>query len=94
MNGFVLRTPPIPTIQGQQYRTMISSSTFCFFPFDLRESLEDNVFSQGNSKDLIVEADVGNVLGGANNFELFIFIVSERNLILDIANKKMIVQVL
>jgi hypothetical protein len=75
-----------PTVSYQSFKSL-----YRFYCFDLRDSMKNVVFGQGQTVDLTVQMKVDN--GGAANFYLFTWIQSERDLSLDIVNRQTLISV-
>lgn len=62
-----------------------------FYAIDLRENLHDVVFGQGQLQDLELQFTFNNKPGEL--IKMFVFVYTERNLLLDIVNKSMLLSV-
>ena len=83
---------------GSQIDYASFKDLYTFYAWDLRENLKEIVFHKGVTQDITVNADFVRaprkltVPGDADDgFKMFVFIESERELVLDVVSKQMLV---
>jgi hypothetical protein len=68
-------------------------SLYPFYCFDLRESWQEVLFGSGQAIDVTIEANVTLPSGTKKEFEMFVFICSDRRLNLDVVGGSMLLSV-